>query len=158
MDTFQILDVIYLKDGRGIIVKTDGLYNNYKFCWNSTVNSNGISWKNNILSIDGIPYKDGFNYLEEKKKSEELLSEITETSEIIQENNQTILTAKQKYYIKMIDKYRDIQQSTAGTGSEGLTILLSIYDELTLAYDCLSSEEQKYILIPKLRFILNKNQ
>ena len=156
MDTFQILDVIYLKDGRGIIVKTDGLYNNYKFCWNSTVNSNGISWKNNILSIDGIPYKGGFNYLEEKKKSEELLSEITETSEIIQENDQTIKTAKQKYF-KIVSEYKYIQLSTAGTGSEGLTNLLSIYDELKLAYNCLSLEEQKHISIPKLEFILNKN-
>ena len=156
MDTFQILDVIYLKDGRGIIVKTDGLYNNYKFCWNSTINSNGISWKNNILSIDGIPYKGGFNYLEEKKKSEELLSEITEISEIIQENDQIIKTAKQKYF-KIVSEYKYIQLSTAGTGSEGLTNLLSIYDELKLAYDCLSLEEQKHISIPKLEFILNKN-
>ncbi len=73
---FEITEVTYLENDKGIVVKTNGMCNNNKLYWNATINiGNMFSWKNNVLSANGIPYRNGFNYLEQKERSKGFLSE-----------------------------------------------------------------------------------
>lgn len=79
MNKFEILKVTYLHRGGGIKIKTNGIYNNDRLYWNIDINNDKFSWKNNNLSVYGIPYEDGINYLTRKDKQAIMMMELFET-------------------------------------------------------------------------------